>query len=196
MTGSPRDTQSFYDAMREQIQATPMPTPGRLRSLQSFLARGVRRGRLGVLTSVGALAAAAIIIVVLVNAGTQPARADAYTLRHNPDGTITVTLNDVATAIPQLNAKFVQLGIQETVIPITANCHATGGPPGAQADPYATIGPGSMSTSFTYSKHDRPAPRGFKYVLAAKQLPDARIETWIGAIKPPLPPCFANAPQQ
>jgi DNA-directed RNA polymerase specialized sigma24 family protein len=141
----------------------------------------------------GAAALAATIAAVVLLLGATTSAPPAYALTQNPNGTVTVTLHDIATAIPALNAKFKQMGIDETVIPITADCHAIGGPPGARADPNAISEPGSMRRSFTFSEHGRPAPHGFKYVLAARQLPDGKIETWIGAIKPPLPPCFANA---
>jgi len=193
---NPEHERSFFDAMRGQIQATPMPPPRRrFSSRRLLLAASERRVRLGLLSSAGIVLAGMVIVAVLVLSATTTT-PPAYALTYNANGTITVTLNDLATAVPRLNAKFAQLGINETVIPIKVDCHSIGGPRSQQADPYATIGPGSMSESFTYSKHERPPPAGFKYVLAAKQLPDGQIETWIGAIKPPLPTCFSDAPSQ
>jgi len=46
----------------------------------------------------------------------------AYAVTRNPDGSVTVTINEPATGMPQLNAKFAEMGINETVVPVQANC--------------------------------------------------------------------------
>ena len=56
-----------------------------------------------------------MVLLVSVTASTPPA----YALTRNPDGSITVTFNDLQAAIPQLNARFAAIGVDETVIPIT-----------------------------------------------------------------------------
>jgi hypothetical protein len=64
--------------------------------------------------ALGVIAAAAVAVVPLVSAtaSTQPA----YALTQNADGSITVTFNDLQTAIPQLNARFAAMGIDEAVV--------------------------------------------------------------------------------
>lgn len=185
-------TGGFFEAMRSQIAATPLSGPQRSRptARKPFSAAGafVRR------RSGAAVAAVAVVVAVLVSLAAGP--PPAYALTVNANGSVTVTFYDLAAAIPQVNAKFRQLGIHATVIPIRGDCHSVGGPPGQHAAPNAVAAPGSMSESFTYNRRDRrPAPKGFRYVLAAKQLKDGKIEMWIGAVRPPLPACFAGASQ-
>jgi len=64
----------------------------------------------------GAVVAAALI--VSATSSTPPA----YALASHADGSITITLNDLTTGIPALNARLQQMGINETVIPVTPNC--------------------------------------------------------------------------
>ncbi len=50
---------------------------------------------------------------------------------------------------------------------------------------------GSITT--TYSAKDErqhPADRGYRYVLAAKQLPNGKLLGFIGQLKTPIPSCL------
>lgn len=68
-----------------------MPTPGRVWVFRRLLARWAANTRLGMLTSVLAIATTAATVMLV--SGTRPTPAEAYSLQINRDGTITVTLN-------------------------------------------------------------------------------------------------------
>lgn len=144
-----------------------------------------RRGRFrvaAVSTTALAVIAAAVVFVIGAATGTPPA----YALTQNADGSITITLSNLSAGIPALNARLTQLGINETVIPVTQNCPFTtpvlSGPgPGADLSQTITIGPGSDE------------PTGVRGYLAAEQLPDGSIGLGIGGMKGPLPSCFSPA---
>jgi hypothetical protein len=141
--------------------------------------RQLRSRRVRSLIALPVVAAAAVAAVLITGAGTST--APAYALTHNPDGSITVTLHDLTTGIPQLNAKFKQMGINETVIPVEANCTTLG----------LVAGPGSMDESVTLSPGHANLSPGDVGVLAAEELPDGQIAIGIGATRPPLPACFS-----
>ena len=140
-----------------------------------------RRTVRAVAASTATLAAAATVIAFAVSATTNTPRA--YALTQSSDGTITVTINDLTTGIPQLNARFAQMGIDETVIPVEAGCTT----PGLVADP------GAKPTDTLTLK---PAPKNSNvdYFLAAERLPDGSIALSVGATTPPLPTCFSPTP--
>ncbi|HEY5429490.1 MAG TPA: hypothetical protein VIK04_10265 [Solirubrobacteraceae bacterium] len=143
-----------------------------------------RRGARPVVLSAGAAVAAATLAVVLglsVTASTPPA----YALALNSDGSVTVTIHDLTTAIPALNAKFAQMGIDETVIPVQAGCST----PGLIAYPGAT-----MSETLTLTPGRNYLAPGDEGVLAAEQLPNGKVALTVGAQMPPLPSCFSNVP--
>src|ERR1700722_15614598 len=125
--------------------------------------RGHRRRPL--LVGGGAATIAAATVATFIGFGASGGTAPAYAMTQNPDGSYTVTINDVATAAPQLNAKFAQLGIEETVVPVQANC------PNVNhflfADPKMT-----MSESFTFAPGGRWLQPGYTGVIAAEQLPN------------------------
>ncbi len=144
-----------------------------------------RRARPMILkVSAAAVAAATLALVLALSATTST--PPAYALTRNTDGTFTVTIHDLISAIPALNAKFAQLGIDETVIPVTAGCqHSIGllNYPGATMSESLTISPG----------HKNLAP-GYHGALGAEQLPNGKVALFVGAFKPPLPSCFSNVP--
>ncbi len=149
-----------------------------------------RRRRANALVGLPAAAALAAAVVLLSSASTTT--TPAYALTRHADGSITITLNELTTGIPTLNAKFHELGIDETVIPISAGCqsHDGSGPIVMHPDPMFEY-QGSISTTYTPRAQQRhPAPQGFHYVLAAKRLPNGKILGFIGALKAPIPTCL------
>ena len=105
----------------------------------------------------------------------------AYALTRVSAGSYTISLNDISTGIPELNAKFAQLGIRETVVPIKAGCTAS------SFDP-AQAGAGSMTQTVTVNNQSIPAgTRGF---IAAEQLPNGRVGLAHGDTSQPIPSCF------
>jgi hypothetical protein len=194
MTDHPSDTasNSFQAAMREQILATALPAPHNSRLLLQRLNRWARprRRQLGVLSGASMILAATIAVIVLAFGATTNA-PPAYALTRHPDGSITITLSELTTGIPALNAKLEKLGIDETVIPITADCSTRGsGNLVMHPNPMYEYN-GSISTTYTPRAAQRhPAPPGFHYVLAAKRLPNGKLLGFIGALKPPIPACL------
>ena len=192
MTDHPPDTPGalLYAAMREQIRATPLPAPHGSRLLLQRLSRWARprRRALGVLSGASAVLAAAIAVIVLAF-GAATSAPPAYALTRHANGSITITLNELTTGIPALNAKLRELGIDETVIPITADCHSPDG------SGQLVMHPNPMfeyndSISTTYTPGGPPPPPGFHYVLGAMRLPNGKLLGVIGALKAPIPSCL------
>jgi hypothetical protein len=191
MTTHPPDppASAFYAAMREQILATPMPP--RARTLAWLQRQRSRRARFGVLSGATAAVAAVIVALVLTLGATTDA-PPAYAIVRNADGSLTITLNDLTTGIPALNARFQQLGIPENVIPIYAGCNSPDGSGNLvmHPDPLFEI-KGSITMTYTpRAAQLHPAPAGYQYVLAAKRLPNGMVLDFIGALKPPIPTCL------
>lgn len=183
---------SFFDAMRKQIEATPMPAQPRSHTprMPGSRRRSARWRLAGGAGLVIAGLAVAVLLVLGANAGTPPA----YALTRNSDGTITVTLNSLSRGVRELNARFRQLGIDVTAIPVKAGCRAAAGPSFPRSRPLHMAGFGTNGPfrSMTFSSgKGHPPPRGFRYVIAAERLPSGHVVEFIGAIKPPLPACFA-----
>jgi hypothetical protein len=131
-------------------------------------------------TAVGAVGVGAAAAVLALTATT--ATPNAYALTQNPNGTYTLTLQNVATALPQVNAEFAKLGIPAKAIPVTADCTA-------QPGGLSLLGPSgvSMSSSVTFSATGVPA--GWTDFIAVEQTPSGVRET-IGSSSQPLPACF------
>lgn len=171
---------SFDDAIwrhlvdRHGAERVEVPVPRVTRRFPPFAASAAVAGL-----------AAAIAVVVLVLGGTTATPA-AYALTANGDGTYTVSLTNLATGIPALNAKFKQLGIRETVIPIESNCTES-----ELSGPFAYPGASMSETVTVGNKWLAPGQRGF---LAAKQTPEGTVLLAIGSSANPLPPCFPEKP--
>jgi len=136
--------------------------------------------------ALGFVAAAAVAVVLVISAttGTQPA----YALTQNPDGSITVTINDLQTAIPQLNARFAAMGVDETVVPITQSC------PTQMSVPAFPQSAANDQLTFTVNQGHKYLAPGFDGVLAAGYTSTGQLLVFIGAMKPPLPSCFPPNP--
>lgn len=153
-----------HDAGRVEFHVPPPPK------------RTVRPG--AAMAGAVALAVAVVAMVLVLTASTSA--PPAYALTPVAGGSYTVSLNDLSTGIPALNAKFAQLGIRETVVPIVAGCTAS------SFDPQA--GAGSMTQTVTVS--NRYIPPGYRGFIAAERLPDGRVGLAQGAIARPIPSCF------
>lgn len=188
--GRPED--SFFDAMGQQMEATPMPARGHP-WIRGVLGTSRRRARWGLAGGAGLLIAGlaiAVLVILSANAGASPA----YALTRHGDGTITVTLNNLSRGVPKLNARFRQLGIDETAIPVKAGCRAFAGPSFLRSRRLhlSGLGVNGPFRSVTFSSgHGYPPPHGFRFVIAAERLSSGTVVEFIGAIKPPLPACLA-----
>lgn len=162
------------DAMRRELgasQRSGMRSPRHRRRQPGFITAGA-----------GLIAVAAVVLaLLLLGATTNPPAA--YALTQNADGTVTVTLRDLATAAPALNARFARLGIDETVIPITASCK--------NRETAFVSASASLHESLTLTAGRKYLLSGWQGVLAAKQLPGGRVGLIFGAAKLPLPSCFS-----
>jgi len=128
------------------------------------------------------LAAAVAVVLLVLSASSSP--PPAYALTRVAGGSYTVSLYNVSRGVPALNAKFAQLGIRVTVVPIVAGCTASSFDP-VQASPGAIR---SMTETVTASNRGiRPGYRGY---LAAERLPNGRIGLALGATPRPIPSCF------
>jgi hypothetical protein len=178
---------TFYITMREQILATSLPVQHRRVTAPRFR---VVSGAMLLL----ATAAAAVVLALSATTSTPPA----YAVVTHADGSITIMLRDLSTGIPGLNARFRQLGIPETVIPMRPGCTSPDGSGPLVMHPDPLFEYNSAITVTVSSRWDvtHPAPPGFHYVLAAMRLPNGKLLAFIGALKAPVPSCFpySNAP--
>lgn len=143
-----------------------------------------RKGQLLLGGSAGATAAIAAAAVLLFGgtAGAPPA----YALTPNGNGTYTLKINDIATAIPALNAKLKQLGINMTAIPVTTTCTAPN-------DGVPLVGGWPASTlNETITLDQTNIPAGTQGVLAVYQTPSGGVDLDVASItgSGPLPPCL------
>lgn len=155
-------------------------------SLRSRIVQARRHPAVMTTSALGVVAAtaAAVALLVSVTASTQPA----YALTYNPDGSITVTINDLQTAIPELNTRFAAMGVDETVIPITQSCQTQ------MAVPAFPQSAASDKLTFMPNEGHKYLAPGFDGVLAAGYTPGGQLLVFIGAMKPPLPSCFPPDP--
>lgn len=97
---------------------------------------------------------------------------------------VTLTVNDIATAVPQVNAEFAKLGINATAIPVTPNCTVQDGASSALMAPDESL---SMSESITIGNAYIPA--GLTAVIAAEQT-SSGVRLSMGTTNSPLPSCL------
>jgi hypothetical protein len=154
-----------HDADRFEFRAPPLPT------------RTVRRG--AAIASAALLAGVVVAMVLVLSASTSA--PPAYALTQVAGGSYTVSLYDVSAGIPALNAKFAQLGIRATVVPIKAGCTAS------SFDPVEAA-PGSLTETVTIG--NRYIPPGYRGYIAAELLPNGRIGLALGDTPEPIPSCF------
>lgn len=128
------------------------------------------------------VAAAVVAVLLFATAGASPA----YALTANGNGTYTLTINHIAAAIPALNAKLKQLGINTTVIPVTTTCTAPN-------DGVPLVGGWPASTlNETITLDQANSPAGSQGVLAVYQSPSGGVDLSLGSVtgSGPLPPCL------
>jgi hypothetical protein len=107
----------------------------------------------------------------------------------NADGSITVTINDLETAVPQLNARFAAMGIDETVVPVKGDC-PTSSDPSVFQDPMFADPQETTSGKLTFTPGHQNLEPGYTGVIAAEQLASREVALAVEAIKPPVPSCF------
>jgi hypothetical protein len=140
-----------------------------------------------------AAVAAAVVLILSATTNTPPA----YALTSHANGTYTLTLNNLSTGIPAINAKLTQLGIPDTVVPVQAGCTATmGGPTTSTPVPKnSTIPTGTLPTesgSQTITLTANPLPAGSHGFIAAQQQPGGQVILAEGTTSEPIPSCFPS----
>jgi len=152
------------------------------RVLARDLGRSQRRRRPLVLggAAVGAVGVAAAAVTLALTATT--ATPKAYALTQDANGSYTLTLQNVAAALPQVNAEFAKLGIPARAIPVTADCTA-------QPGGLSLLGPSGVSMSFSVTFSAKAVPAGWTDFIAVEQTPSGVRET-IGSSSQPLPACL------
>ena len=131
----------------------------------------------GGLTLAGAIVA--LVLVLSASSATSPA----YALTSQSNGAYTLTLYRLTNDIPALNAQLAQMGIDETIVPVTSTC--------TYQFPIYPVGGPNFTITLRPDHYDL-AP-GYQGVLAAEPLPDGKIALAQGALKPAdIPPCFAT----
>jgi hypothetical protein len=137
--------------------------------------------RPAVLSGAAALAAAGLIAAAVLAFTGTTAAPPAYAVTSNPDGSVTVTLNDIS-GVTALNAELARDGIAARAIPLTAGCpiHGFVNPMPSATNP----------STYTITIVPREIPPGYTAVLAAGQNASGRVELLQGALPGPLPACF------
>lgn len=148
------------------------------------VAQQTNKRRLVLGGGVVALAATSAAAVLAVNAATSA--SPAYALTQHADGSVTVTIHELSTAVPQLNAKFAEMGVHETVVPVQANCPASRE---FRLHAYPSL---HMTDTWTFMPGGADLTPGWMGVLAAEQLPNGEVAIAQMAVKPPVPSCFSN----
>ena len=140
-----------------------------------------RRLRLIAFGSTATVVAAVIAAVLLLTATS--ATSPAYALTRHSDGTLTLTLYRLTNDIPALNAQLAEMGIDETIVPVTAQCQN-------QFPIYPVGPPDTTITLYAGRKYLSP---GFQGVLAAEELANGKVALAQGALRPAdIPACFAT----
>lgn len=164
--------------------------------LRAF-ARLTRAPRLVLASGVVSLAAVACVVVVFVTAGTPPA----YAVTQNANGTYTITINDIATGVPALNAKLKQLGIDATAVPVTATCNAPGPndrvPHAGDSSSLTMKVRGTLSPALAkggsggvITLDEADIPSGSEGVIAAYQSPSGWIDLAFSTTTESIPSCL------
>ncbi len=132
------------------------------------------------LTTAGLAAAG----VLAFTAGT--AAPPAYAVTTNSDGTVTVTLNDIA-AITALNAELARDGIAAKAIPITSDCPVHGFPNAMPA--------GTDPNAYSITIVPSDIPSGYTGIVGVGQSTSGQIELAQGAFPTAsVPSCFNSTP--
>ena len=138
------------------------------------------RGRTG-LVAAGALVAAGVVVAGSMLWGGGPA---AYAVTRNPDGTVTVSIEDVA-AIGPANEELRKFGLRVKAVPMTADCPSLEG-----AEVYRGadwVAPDRTGNSVTLSPR---IPEGYTVLLAVSRYPNRGSGLgYTGPVKDPAPSC-------
>jgi hypothetical protein len=127
--------------------------------------------------------ALATALVLALTAGTSA--PPAYAVITNPDGTVTVTLNDIS-ALNRLNAELARDGLRAKAIPVTATC-----PTRAFQN---TMPAGTDPSTYTITIVPADIPDGYTAIVAVSQNASGQVTLVQGAFPNPGPSCINTKP--
>jgi hypothetical protein len=178
-----------YDrVVRRELSVADTPVPSRRGSITERGPSRKRRPHARSLLALPPVAAAATAAVLLVtSAGSLPTQA--YALTRHADGSVTVTIRNLAHGVPQLNDRLAELGIRAKAIPVTANCRAASDGISLIDFGHPAVGQSARGNSVTIGNADVPA--GSTSYVAAERTATGQIALAIGTTRGPLPSCLS-----
>ena len=145
-----------------------------------------RSPRLAVASSLASLAAVAAVITVLATTATTPA----YALTQNPNGTYTITINDIATGVPALNIKLQQLGIDATAVPVTNTCSGPSSSLTERSEEQLSRAHATNGSVGLINLDQADIAAGTEAVIAAYQSPSGQINLTLWTTSGSTPRCL------
>jgi hypothetical protein len=129
--------------------------------------------------------AAAAVVIFLASATSTP--SPAYAVVQHPDGSVTVTVKNLHTAIKPINARLRALGIPERFIPITSACPAANG---GFVYPVKRSQFSQLRWTFSRGESRRFLARGEWGYIGLGRSENGQLLLAQGAMKPPVPSCL------
>ena len=141
------------------------------------------RGRTGLIAA-GALVATGVVVAGSALWGGGSA---AYAVTRNADGTVTVSIEDVA-AIGPANEELREFGLRVKAVPMTADCPSLSGAGSYRGSDW--VAPNRTGKSVTLSPR---IPEGYTVLLAVSRHPNRGSGLgYTGPVKDPAPSCLLD----
>ena len=133
------------------------------------------------------LVGAASLLALALTATTS---APAYAVTNNLDGTVTVTIRDIA-GVTGANVQLARLGVRARAVPAVVNCSTTA----ARIPAYQWAGKALRPDPASFAVTLRPSeiPNGDTLVLAARQISHDHVELGVMMVRGPAPACSSQA---
>jgi hypothetical protein len=132
------------------------------------------------------LLAAVVAVTAVLSLAATTTTQPAFALVQHPDGSVTVTVHNLRTALTPLNARLAALGIKERMIPITDACPRSRS---NVAFVYTVKRSQFPQLRWTFTRREY-LPRGLWGYIGLGRSDRGRLRLAQGAMKPPLPRCF------
>jgi len=132
-----------------------------------------------------ALAAVGLLAGAVLTFTATKAAPPAYAVTANPDGSVTVTLNDIQ-AITALNAELARDGLRAKAIPLSATCSTRGFP--------NMMPTGTNPNTYTITIVPADIPAGYTAIVAASESSSGQVQLAAGAWPSPGPSCLSTTP--
>ncbi len=151
-------------------------------------ARDARRpGRVAMASGSLAVLGVAAAVVVLLLASATSIPSPAYALVEQPDGSVTVIVHNLHTAIQPINARLKALGVPERFIPITDACPAANG---GFVYPVKRSQFPQLRWTFSRRMSRRFVDRGEWGYIGLGRSDNGQLLLAQGGMRPPLPTCL------